>query len=138
MSKSDVIGSKGNEAKREFSSAENWHGAKLETPRSDNLLTDPGFGDARIIRRFEFSLPPMRKGEAIPTNEQLKNFHRPKIVTFLWKDGLDLISDLGIVRKKNKFYIEVLCEVQKSVTGRGTKHNLYENPLTLKQVIHGN
>ena len=117
---------------------ETWHGTKLETPQSTNLLVDDGTGEERIIRRFEFALPPQKQGDILPTNKQLLDFHRQRILAFVWKDGMEAISELGIVRKKNKFFIEVLCMPERSATGKGSKHKIYQKPLTLKQVIHGN
>lgn len=70
---------------------EEWHGAAVETDATQ--LTDTVNGKPIIMRVFEFKLPPL-KPEEMPTKEQLLDFHKTKIMGFLWRDELVPIKDL--------------------------------------------
>lgn len=62
-----------------------WYAGGGETDK--HLLANQGEGKPIILRDFEFQLPPL-KPEEMPTKQQLLDFHRSKIMAFLWRDEL--------------------------------------------------
>jgi hypothetical protein len=123
-----VIGEKGNEATRQFIKANDVEEvAILETPKTI-IEDDPGKGRAIVRRRFTFRLPPSKPGDVLPTNEELLNFHKGRILSFIWKDHLVANGEMRISRKKKAFHIMIDC-----VPALG--HVIVERPKTVNQIL---
>lgn len=75
-------------------------------------MLEGGGGAPIIVRRFDFNLPP---GLPTPTGELLLNFHKSKIIAFLWKDELELIREprIEFSKSKEKFRIFATCKAKK-------------------------
>lgn len=111
-----------------------WEGQSLETPNT-RLEDDAGVGKKIIIRRFEFGLRPLQKGEKAPSNQQLLEYFKPQVFQMLWKDGWTQCEAIRTLLSKDHqhFYIFVPAEA----TGSGSNSVILETPLTLKQILHG-
>lgn len=110
-----------------------WTGQEFET-KSDPMMDD-GSGKPIILRTFEFNLPPDLPKHLIPSKKQLLDFHRSKIVAFLWKDELELIQDIKIIQSKNKrgFRIFATCQAKKgSIIPHYAEPQLLQNAIRNK------
>lgn len=100
---------------------------ELET-RSIKMDDGGGVGNAVVLRRFSYQLPPKTK----ISKTDLLHHHKPRILPFLWKDGLEEIQEPKVVfGKKGKFDIFVTCQARRGQL-------LHERPLTLQQAMHDN
>lgn len=101
-------------------------GAEAQELETRSTPLDDAGGDGRpvILRRFSYQLPPkMRYSKA-----DLLKHHKPRILPFLWKDGLEEIQEPRVVfGKRGKFDIFVTCQPRKGQL-------LHERPQTLKEV----
>lgn len=88
-------------------------------------LTDTG-GIPIILRRFQYQLPPKTQ----INKEEILKHHKPRILPFLWKDGLEEIAEPKVViGKKGKFDIFITCQPRKGEL-------LHERPHTLGQALN--
>lgn len=86
-----------------------WHGKDIE---ANTRLEDPGQGRPIILRQFKFEISP--DVTQIPTKKQLADHHLPRIKDFLWKDELELIEDLKVVKNhKRSFIVFAICQPKK-------------------------
>lgn len=100
---------------------------ELET-RSVRMDDGGGVGNAVILRRFSYQLPPKTKFSKV----EILAHHKPRITPFLWKDGLEEIAEPKVVLgKKGKFDIFVRCQARRGQL-------LYERPLSLQQAMTQN
>lgn len=76
-----------------------WQGQTIET-KSDPLVDDV-YGKKTIVRTFFFQLPSRPKEIPLPTKEALLVAHRSRVVSFLWKDELELIEEPRIYWRKD-------------------------------------
>ncbi len=112
----------------------NYDVKSLEVQSKTNLEMDEGYGDAAIIRRFEFGMNPLAFQQMRPTKQELFNSHHKGIEVALWKDGMKVMPDVNprvVVDEVNKRYsIFVGAKPMKG-------HILHEQPQTLSQIVHG-
>jgi len=104
-------------------------GAEVQELETRSTPLDDGTGDGRpiILRRFSYQLPPKVK----LSKADILLHHKPRILPFLWKDGLEEIQEPKVVLGKGgKFDIFVTCQPRKG-------HLLHERPQSLKQVLNG-
>lgn len=100
---------------------------ELET-RSVRMDDGGGVGTPILLRRFSYQLPPKTK----ISKADLIHYHKPRILPFLWKDGLEEIAEPKVVfGKKGKFDIFVTCHPRRGQL-------LHERPLSLQQAMHDN
>lgn len=104
----------------------------VEATSDTNLELDTGYGNAVVIRCFEFGANPTVFKEHPPTKQELFNSHQNGIQMALWKDGLKVLSSVEprIVIKEETYMIFVTA-----VPSRGNV--LSELPKTLSQLAHG-
>lgn len=106
----------------------------IETESKTKLEDDVGHGNPVIVRCFEFGMNPQAFLEVKPTKQQLFNHHIKGIETFLWKDGLKVITEVApriLYDEKNlKYKIFVGAKPMRG-------HILREQPKTLSQIAHG-
>lgn len=87
-----------------------WEAQQLEV--HSDPLEDAGTGRTIVIRRFSFQLPPNLPYR--PSKAAILEQHRTRIITFLWKDELELIMEPKVVMGKNgKFDIFATCKAKK-------------------------
>lgn len=115
----------------DFLSRGDVYAGAYETPPSAPLIDD-GSGKRVILRRFDFELPPYPV-EQRPTKEKLLQFHKSKILVFLWKDELEPIEEFKITIAKNykRFRIFVKCKAKQGSL-------ILKEPLLLQQVANAN
>lgn len=103
----------------------------IEAQSKVHLEDDEGYGNAVVIRCFEFGMNPVAFKEYAPTRQELFNSHYKGIEIALWRDGLKVISEVNpriVVDEKNSRY-------QIFVGARPMKGQLLkESPLTLSQI----
>lgn len=100
----------------------NWQGEELEV--HSDPLKDGGYGRPIILRKFDFELP---NSKELPNKKQLLDYHKNKLISFLWKDELELIQEMKIIMGKRKFTIFATCQAKK-----GSK--IIEDPKLLQQI----
>ena len=90
-----------------------WVGQEIEF--KSGPIEDTGTGQPIILRTFEFSIPPGVPKNLLPSKKQLLDFHRSKVIAFLWKDELELVMEPKIVlsKKSLKFRIFATCQAKK-------------------------
>ena len=90
---------------------EEWYGGGGETEKV--ALVDNASGQKIIMRVFNFQLPPL-KPEDMPTNEQLLEAHKSRLITFLWRDELVPVMDMKVViaDDKKSFQIFATCQAK--------------------------
>lgn len=104
----------------------------IETKSETKLEDDVGFGEAAIIRCFEYAMNPESFREYQPTKQELFNAHYKGIEVALWKDGMKVIPEVNprIVVDGMKYKIFVGARPMKG-------HILHQVPQTLGQIAHG-
>lgn len=104
---------------------------ELEVKSKTNLEEDTGYGQAAIIRMFEFGMNVKTFLEVKPTKQQLFNSHYKVIETALWKDGLKVLPEVEprvtIDAKGLKYRIFVGARPMRG-------HILQQVPKTLSQI----
>ncbi len=113
---------------------ENWNDiSKVETTSETHLEDDKGYGEAAIIRMFEFAANPEAFKQHTPTKQELFNYHHKQIEITLWGDGMKVIPEVTprvtISKNKKKYRIFVGAKPMKG-------HILQEQPKTLSQIAH--
>lgn len=91
-----------------------WDAQEIET--KSTALVDDGSGKPIILRKFDFELSPSIPKEHLPSKLQLLQFHKSKVIAFLWKDELELVQEMKLVfdkKNKRKFYIFATCQPKK-------------------------
>lgn len=106
--------------------ADGWEGEEAlvhSTP-----LVEDGSGPTVLVRKFDFAIPP---NVQLPAKEKLLEFHRSKVLAFLWADELEPIKDLRIQIAKNKrgFRIFATCQAKKG-------SRIYEQPQLLQEITN--
>ena len=107
--------------------------SKVETQSETHLEDDVGYGDAAIVRMFEFAVNPEAFQQYTPTRQELFNYHYKQIEIALWGDGLKVMPDvnptINMSKDKTKYRIFVGAKPMKG-------HILTERPRTLSQIAH--
>jgi hypothetical protein len=108
--------------------------SNIETQSKTNLESDKGFGNAAIIRCFEFGINREVFKLHQPTKQELFNAHHKGIELALWRDGLKVIPgvDPRIVIDEDTMTYKILVGAQPM---KG--HMLTERPRTLSELAHG-
>lgn len=105
-------------------------GAEVQELTTTSTPLDDQGGDGKpiILRRFSLQLPPKVRY----TKEVLLAQHKARVEAFLWKDGLEMITEPRIIfGKKGLFDIFVTAQPRRG-------HNLNEKPLSLNELTHAN
>ncbi len=114
--------------------AYNYDLSNVAVESKTNLEQDEGYGQATVIRCFEFGINPEAFQQHMPTEQELFNYHHKGIEVMLWRDGLAIIPEinprLAINKAKGTYSIFVTAK-----PARG--HMLNERPQTLKDIAHG-
>lgn len=79
----------------------------VEVQSQTKLESDEGYGNAVVIRMFEFGVNPESFKRHQPTKQELFNSHSKGIEAFLWRDGLQVISEVEpriVFNKKQTTY----------------------------------
>lgn len=106
----------------------------IETESTTKLEEDVGYGNAVIIRMFEFRVNPLVFYAHSPTKQELFNSHYKGIEIALWKDGMKVIPEVDPRIVVN----EAAGTYQIFVGAAPAKgHILKEQPQTLSQLVHG-
>ena len=112
----------------------NYDVKSIETESQTKLEHDEGYGNAVIIRAFEFGVNPEAFKQHKPTKQELFNSHYRGIEVALWKDGMKVMPDVNpritLAPEGNKYTIFVGAMPAKG-------HLLREEPKTLSQIVHG-
>lgn len=112
----------------------NYDVKSIEAESQTKLEEDVGYGNALVIRMFEFRVDPLVFYQHMPTTQELFNSHYKGIELTLWKDGLKVIPEVNpriVVDEQNGTY-------QIFVGAAPAKgHLLKEQPQTLSQIVHG-
>lgn len=107
--------------------------SQVDTTSETHLEDDVGYGDAAIIRMFEFEANPIAFKQHIPTKQELFNYHYKQIEIALWGDGMKVMPEVDpkvtISKDQKKYRIFVGAKPQKG-------HLLHEQPMTLSQIAH--
>ena len=107
--------------------------SKIETESETHLEDDVGYGDAAIIRMFEFAANPVAFKQHTPTKQELFNYHYKQIELALWADGMKVLPEVNpkvtISKNKKKYRIFIGAVPMKG-------HILQERPQTLSQIAH--
>ena len=110
-----------------------WEGQEMQTDQKP--LMDSGAGKLIILRTFDFQLPPLKE---LPTKKQLLDFHKSKIMAFLWRDELTPIQEFKLAFSKNcdcckqenrHFRIFAVCQAKQG-------SNVLEKPQRLQDIVH--
>lgn len=108
---------------------EDWEIGAIETPQSE--LKDEGIGKATIIRQFVVMIhPDLMK---IESDVELLEYFKKETTVELWKQGLELISELRLVRNqhnKQQATIFAVCQVK-----QGEMLHPMFNPQTIQDAI---
>lgn len=106
----------------------------VEAQSKTKLEHDEGYGNAAIIRCFEFGMNPESFKLYQPTKQELFNSHFKGIEVALWKDGLKVIPEVNprivVEEKEMKYKIFVGAAPMRG-------HILRERPRTLSEIAHG-
>lgn len=106
----------------------------IEVESKTKLEQDEGYGNAAIIRCFEFGANPEAFKEYQPTRQELFNSHHKGIETALWRDGMKVMPDVNprivMDQKTGRYRIFVGAQPMKG-------HILHERPQTLSEIAHG-
>lgn len=98
------------------------------------LEDDIGYGEAVILRTFDFKANPQTFKEHPPTTQELFNAHLRQIEIHLMKDGLKVYTEaspqIRISRDKTGYRIVVPAQPMRG-------HTLLERPHTLTDAVHG-
>lgn len=98
---------------------------ELET-RSAPMDDFGGDGKAIVLRRFQYQLPPRLKPR--PSKAEFAKYHLPRIIPFLYKDGLEQLGEPKVVfEKKGKVSIFITASPRRGQL-------LKEKPQTLKEL----
>jgi hypothetical protein len=110
-----------------------WNASQMDTTSKTTLEEDKGYGEAAIIRMFEFAANPEAFRQHTPTKQELFNTHYKGIEVMLWKDGLKVMPEVDpkvtINSKKTKYRIFVGAKAQRG-------QQILERPKTLSQIAH--
>ncbi len=105
---------------------------KLEVHSDIFLEDDAGYGDAAIIRTFDFKVNPEVAKKGMPNKQVLFNAHAKQIEIFLMKDGLKVMPEVNPqIRYTDVGYVIVVGA--KPMKG----YLLQERPQTLSEIAHG-
>ena len=97
------------------------------------LEDDEGYGNATVIRCFEFAANP-ESFQYKPTKQDLFNHHAKGIEISLWKDGLQVIPEIHPrIHFDDKAMRYKIFIVAKAARG----HLLHQTPQTLTKILHG-
>lgn len=111
-----------------------WDLQSLEVESKTSLEADEGYGNATVIRMFEFQSNPVVFATYQPSFQELFNAHYKGIETALWKDGLKVMPDVDprivVDPETGKYQIFVAATPARGQT-------LNERPMTLSEVAHG-
>ena len=118
----------------EINDKEKWIGQELGV-NSGIPLVDEGKGKPYIIRQFEFSFNPefrlklRDKKVAMPTKQELFNYHWRQLEAVLWGDGLVPCKEVEprMVIGRKKYKIILLCEPRFKVL-------VADRPKTLQEI----
>lgn len=106
----------------------------VETQSKTRLEDDKGYGNAAIIRCFEFAANKEAFEANPPSKQDLFNAHHKGIEIALWKDGLKVMPQveprLVLDTKTMRYQIFVGAVPMKG-------HTLQETPRTLTELAHG-
>lgn len=110
-----------------------WNANQINTESETHLEDDKGFGQAIVIRTYEFTASPEAFKQHKPSKQELFNSHYQGIEVMLWKDGLkvwpEVLPKVLINKKKTKYRIIVAGIAQKGQT-------FLEKPKTLAEIAH--
>lgn len=110
-----------------------WNVQQGEVHSSTNLEDDEGSGAAVIIRSFDFKANPQAFHIHVPSKQELFNAHAKQIEVLLWKDGMQVMSDVSpkvmISKNKQNYRIVVGAEPAKG-------HILSQPTQTLSQITN--
>lgn len=108
-----------------------WDVQKAEV-HADPIM-DSGTGAKVIIRRFKFQLPPGLV--ETPGHQELLDWHKKNtVIPVLYRDGLELIKDPGIVAgKKGAFTIVAICAPRVRL---GMREIIQENASNVTDIIN--
>lgn len=102
-----------------------WTGQEVGT--DEVPLMDSGTGKKLFLRQFQFACPPNAEK---PSDKELLDYNRSKIMAFLWKDEMAYAGVMKVVWKDdNNFFIFALAEAKPGSA-------ILEDALMLQQV-HG-
>ena len=112
----------------------------VEAQSKTKIEDDVGYGDAAIIRCFEFGMNPTAFNEhykttgQAPDSQTIFNAHYKGIETALWKDGMKVMPEVNprvaVDQKAMRYKIWVGAKPMKG-------HTLYERPQTLTEIAYG-
>lgn len=89
-----------------------WYGRDVYT--QSKPMIDPGTGKEVIIRKFEFGLNPLYKGNK-PNKQDIFNMHWRQLRNILWGDGLvpmESVPPRVEFRDNNVYWIFLTCEAR--------------------------
>lgn len=89
---------------------EDWYGQGVETDKVS--LDEDGTGKAIIMRIFEFTLPPFKSDDELPSEAELVEAHKSKITAFLWRDELVPVMDYKAVITADKKSFKIFATAQ--------------------------
>lgn len=111
-----------------------WDVKQGEVHSDIRLEDDIGYGDAVILRSFDFKANPQTFKENPPTTQELFNAHLRQLEIHLMKDGLKVYTEaspqIRISKDKTGYRIVVPAQPMKG-------HRLLERPHTLTELAHG-
>ena len=106
----------------------------IETQSKTTLQDDKGYGNAAIIRCFDFAINKDAFEANPPSKQDLFNAHQKGIEMALWKDGLKVMPTIEprllLDTKGMRYKIFVGAIPMKG-------HTLQERPMTLTELAHG-
>lgn len=85
----------------------NYEVKSIETQSKTQLEDDVGYGEAVVVRVFEFGLNIEAFKQYQPTRQELFNSHIKGIEVSLWKDGLKIYTDVApriVIDEENMQY----------------------------------
>ncbi len=108
----------------------------IETKSDTNLEMDQGYGDAAVLRMFEFQGNPEVFRMNPPTRQDLFNAHMKGIEIALWRDNLTPIPEITprihLSERTYKYRIWVTAKAAK-----GHILSARDVPKTLSEIVHG-
>lgn len=110
-----------------------WDVKQGEVHSDVDFRNDMGYGDARVLRSFDFRANPEAFAKRTPSKQELFNAHSQQIELFLMKDGLKVVPELSPQLKLSKnrqgYRIVVVAEPMKGF-------RLDQRPDTLMNILN--
>lgn len=133
----DVFGGSVGKEELEAQGIQGWDKAQeLGASSETHLEDDKGEGHAVVMRQFVFGINVPVFVEAKPTKQQLFNSHLKGIELSLWKDGLQLWTEveprIHIDSANMRYTIYV-----GAITSRGNSFSTLHKPKKLTEILHG-